>query len=150
MRWTKPGKVKWEQEHWESKGIAWIEGHRRVQSIHLALLSWICIVSRKRDLISLWDAWRDIAADLQWERTENRDIMIVCTKYELFQIGRTSITMLTRTVQPPAMAQPIRCGVQWTPFESQNFDWSIATWFSDGHDMISAEVMEWQKSRRQR
>jgi len=37
---------------------------------------------------------KKIAADLQWERTENRDIMIVCTKYELVQVGRMSKTML--------------------------------------------------------
>ena len=67
---------------------------RRVQSIHLALLSWICIVSRKRDSISFVRRMKKIAADLQWERTENRDIMIVCTKYELVQVGRMSKTML--------------------------------------------------------
>jgi len=67
---------------------------RRVQSIHLALLSWICIVSRKRDSISFVRRMKKIAADLQWERTENRDIMIVCTKCELVQVGRMSKTML--------------------------------------------------------
>ena len=37
---------------------------------------------------------KKIAADLQWERTENRDIMIVCTECELVQVGRMSKTML--------------------------------------------------------